>query len=100
MIFVDGCCNDISTARAAIVQEEETQCTTRHDTANDQRHEVLSFAQYFHHVALFVYGHGLTHHLQQDSKNNDGVDGFHQKFPSQYFQADNQQHPIHHEIGV
>ena len=99
-VLVDAGCNDVRTARAAVVQEDDGQTGTGQAAADDQRHEVLSLAEHLDEMSLCIDRHELLRKLQHEIKGEDGVDGLHHELESQYLQCDHQQGDVDDHVGV
>ena len=99
-VFVDAGCNDVRTARAAVVEEDDGQSGTGKAAADDQRHEVLSLAEHLHKVPVCIPGHQVLCENQHEIKGEDGIDGLHQELESQDLQSDDQQRYVDDDIGV
>ncbi len=55
-------------------------------TADDERHEVLSLSQYLYHLAIFTH-HPVLRQSQEHGEHDDGVDGLHHELESQISSA-------------
>ena len=97
MIFVDDGSNDIRSTCTSIVQEDDGERQACKQTADDERHEVLSLSQYLHHLAIFTY-HPVLRQRQEHGEHDDGVDGLHHELESQNLQRGKQQGCIDEKI--
>ena len=98
--LVDRGRNDVGAARRAVVKEDDGQGRARHHTADDQRHEVLTFAKNLHEVARRVFGDDFLCQAQEERQHEYGVDGLGQEFPAKNLQAHDEQQTIDKEIGI
>ena len=91
---------DVGAARRAVVQEDDGECRAREHTADDERHELLSLAQYLDVVAVVVLRDDFLRDAQHERENDDGVDGLDEEAPSQNLQAHDKQQGVDEEVGV
>ena len=97
MVFVHDGGDDIRSSRTSIVQEDDGERQACKQTADDERHEVLSLSQHLHHLAVFTY-HPVLRQRQEHGEHDDGVDGLHHELESQDLQRGKQQGGIDEKI--
>ena len=97
MVFVHDGGDDIRSSRTSIVQEDDGERQACKQTADDERHEVLSLSQHLHHLAIFTY-HPVLRQRQEHGEHDDGVDGLHHELESQNLQRGKQQGGIDEKI--
>ena len=82
------------------MQEHCGERYARQYAANNHRHEVLSRSKQLDRQPIGLLGHDGLHEGDEDSEQQNGVDGLHHELKSQDEQRHNEQQPVDDDVGV